>query len=308
MTPAHIQSEQIERLWRERPRSQFVRLSLWAVFGLMVLSWVLGGFDWSDLFSARRQENLARFLVEVRPFPLQGEAWDWGIAWNWASELFETRGAEAARTTLGISLLAILLAGAASIVLSLAAARNFASAEPFLPLGRPPSILVRMTWRTICNAARLLLMLLRAIPEYLAAFLLLAILGPTPWTAIIALTIHNAGILGRLGAESIENIPVEAPRSLRSLGAGRMRIAGWVFFPELLPRLLLYFFYRWETCVRESTVLGLLGIVSLGFWIDDARTRGQMDVLVYFVILGVMIVVIGDVVSSLARELLRRAT
>jgi ABC-type phosphate/phosphonate transport system permease subunit len=60
--------------------------------------------------------------------------------------------------------------------------------------------------------------------------------------------------------------------------------------------------------VRESTVLGLLGIVSLGFWIDDARTRGQMDVLVYFVILGVMIVVIGDVVSSLARELLRRAT
>ena len=87
-----------------------------------------------------------------------------------------------------------------------------------------------------------------------------------------------------------------------------MRIASWVFLPELLPRLLLYFFYRWETCVRESTVLGLLGIVSLGFWIDDARTRGQMDVLVYFVVLGVLIVVVGDVVSSLARELLRRTT
>jgi phosphonate transport system permease protein len=274
----------------------------------MIASWMLGGFDWADLYSARRQANLARFLVEVRPFPLQGVAWDWGIAWSWASELFAARGAEAARTTLGISLLAILLAGASSVVFSLPAARNFSSSEPFLPLARPASLWIRAGWRTMCNATRMFLMLLRAIPEYLAAFLLLAIFGPTPWTAIVALTIHNTGILGRLGAESIENIPVEAPRSLRSLGAGRMRIAAWVFFPELLPRLLLYFFYRWETCVRESTVLGLLGIVSLGYWIDDARTRGQMDVLVYFVILGVIIVIVGDAISSLARELLRRAS
>ncbi len=307
MSRDEILDEAVAGLWRERPRSQFVRASLWAVFLLMVVSWVVGEFDWADLFSQRRATNLARFMVEVRPLPLQGVDWDWGIAWNWSSELFADRGADAARTTLGISLLAILLAGAASIGLSLPAARNFASPEPFMPLGRPPSLWVRLAWRLGCNATRFVLMLLRAIPEYLAAFLLLAILGPTPWTAIIALTIHNAGILGRLGAESIENISVEAPRSLRSLGAGRMRIAGWVFFPELLPRLLLYFFYRWETCVRESTVLGLLGIVSLGFWIDDARTRGQMDVLVYFVLLGVLMVIIGDLVSSLARELLRRA-
>ncbi|MCH7867083.1 MAG: ABC transporter permease subunit [Myxococcales bacterium] len=299
--------EVVEELWQNRPRSKFVRASLWAVFGLMILSWALGEFDWADLFSPRRRANLARFLVDVRPYPLQGVDWDWGIAWSWGRDLFAARGAEAARTTLGISLLAILLAGVLSIGLSLPAARNFASPEPFLPLGRPPSLWLRLAWSTVCHATRFVLILLRAIPEYLAAFLLLAILGPTPWTAIIALTIHNAGILGRLGAESIENIPIEAPRSLRALGAGRMRIASWIFFPELLPRLLLYFFYRWETCVRESTVLGLLGIVSLGFWIDDARTRGQMDVLVYFVILGVMIVIIGDIVSSLAREFLRRA-
>ncbi len=298
----------IERLWRQRSRDRFVRGSLWGGFALMILAWTLGGYDWADLFSPRRQANLARFMVEVRPFPLQGVDWDWGIAWSWARELYAVRGAEAVRTTLGISLLAILLAGASSIVLSLPAARNLASPEPFLPLGKPPSLWIRLAWRSSCSATRIGLMLLRAIPEYLAAFLLLAIFGPTPWTAIVALAIHNAGILGRLGAESIENIPVEAPRSLRSLGAGRIRIAAWVFFPELLPRLLLYFFYRWETCVRESTVLGLLGIVSLGYWIDDARTRGQMDVLVYFVVLGVIIVIVGDAISSLARELLRRTS
>lgn len=299
--------EAVERLWRERPRDAFVRASIWAGFGLIVLAYAFGDFDWGDLLSPRRQANLARFLTEVRPFPLQGVDWDWGVAWSWAQELFADRGAEAALTTLAISVAAILLAGGLSLGLSLPAARNFASAEPFLTLPEPAPFWVRAGWRFVCNGTRTLLMLGRAIPEYLAAFLLLAVFGPTPLTAILALTIHNAGILGRLGAESIENIPVEAPQSLRALGAGRMRIASWVFLPELLPRLLLYFFYRWETCVRESTVLGLLGIVSLGYWIDDARTRGQMDVLLYFVFLGVLIVMVGDGVSSLARGLVRKA-
>lgn len=298
----------IERLWRERPRDRFVRASVWVGLGLVALSFGVGDFDWGDLFSARRQANLVRFLTEVRPFPLQGVDWDWAIAWRWSRDLFFDRGAEAALTTLAISVAAILFAGALSLGLSLPAARNFASSEPFLRLPEPAPLWNRVGWRMLCIGTRASLMLMRAIPEYVAAFLLLAIFGPTPLTAILALTVHNAGILGRLGAESIENIPIEAPRSLRALGAGRMRIASWVFLPELLPRLLLYFFYRWETCVRESTVLGLLGIVSLGYWIDDARTRGQIDVLLYFVFLGVLIVVVGDAVSSLARSLVREAS
>ena len=293
-------------LWRSRPRSRFVRASLWLGLGLMLFSWMLGEFDWLDLFSERRKQNLARFLVEVRPYPLQGETWDWGVAWRWASDLFTKRGREAMGTTLGISVLAIVLAGAASVFLSLPAARNFATAEPFAPAGRPASRGVRGVWALLCGATRIVLIAMRSIPEYLAAFLLLAVFGPTPWTAVLALAVHNVGVLGRLGAETVENIPARAPGALREIGAGRMRIAAWVFLPELLPRLLMYFFYRWETCVRESTVLGLLGIVSLGFWIDDARTRGQMDVLLFYVMLGVVVVIVGDVISSVAREALRR--
>ena len=299
--------EAVDQLWRDRPRDAFVRASVWFGLALMGLAWIVGDFDWGDLFSPRRQANLARFFVEARPFPLQGVDWDWGVAIKWAAELFSERGGEAAMTTLAISVAAILVAGATSLFLSLPAARNFASPEPFLSLREPPPRWLRVFWGVVRSATRVSLMFMRAVPEYLAAFLLLAIFGPSPITAILALGIHNAGILGRLGSESVENIPVAAPRALRALGAGRMHIASWVFLPELLPRLLLYFFYRWETCVRESTVLGLLGIVSLGFWIDDARTRGHMDVLLYFVFLGVLIVVVGDVVSSLARGLLRRA-
>ena len=123
-----------------------------------------------------------------------------------------------------------------------------------------------------------------------------------------ALALHNVGILGRLGAETIENLPPRVPETLRSLGAGRFQIAVTALMPAAMPRYLLYFFYRWETCVREATVLGLLGIVSLGYWIDDARARQRLDEMLLLVVLGAALVILGDLVSAVARSVVRRAS
>ena len=65
--------------------------------------------------------------------------------------------------------------------------------------------------------------------------------------------------------------------------------------------------YRWETCVREATVLGMLGIVSLGYWIVDARARNHYDEMFLLVLVGAAIVLVGDLVSAAAREVVRRA-
>ena len=155
---------------------------------------------------------------------------------------------------------------------------------------------------------RLLLIGLRAVPEYLWAFLLVAIVGPIAWPAVLALALHNVGILGRLNAETVDNVESATLRALRGLGAKRSQIALVGLLPAVLPRLLMYFFYRWETCVREATVLGMLGVVSLGYWIDDARTRGQHDTMVFFILLGAAIVIVGDLASAVARRLVRSAT
>jgi phosphonate transport system permease protein len=268
----------------------------------------LGDFAWSEFLTERRLRNLARFLGEVRPYPLQDQPWSWTVAWAWGTELLEREGWEAARATLAISILAILLAGLGGFAFALPAARNFATAEVFLPDGRPSLRLLRTFWAVTLRATRVLLMLLRSIPEYVWAFLLLAIFGPSAWPAILALAIHNTGILGRLGSETVENADTQTAAAFRGLGAGRLQIAVFGLFPVLLPRLLLYFFYRWETCVREATVLGMLGIASLGYWVEDARTRGQYDSLVFLIGLGVAIVMLGDLLSALARLAVRRAT
>ena len=105
----------------------------------------------------------------------------------------------------------------------------------------------------------------------------------------------------------VENLPPGPLRALRALGAGRVPLALVGVYPAALPRFLLYFFYRWETCVREATVLGMLGIVSLGYWIDDARHRFRYDEMVFWILAGAAIVLLGDLLSAVVRRWLRRA-
>ena len=148
---------------------------------------------------------------------------------------------------------------------------------------------------------------MRAVPEFILAFLLLAVLGPrNAWPAILALAIHNCGILARLGSEVVENLEPAPLRALAAVGAPRRSMVVFGVLPLALGRDLLYFFYRFETCVREATVLGMLGVLSLGYWIQDARAKQYYDEVFLLVLFSVGLVLMADLLSVLARRSIRR--
>jgi len=293
----------VRRLRRGRPRRRFVRFSAWAFALLAIYCWLAGNFR-VDLLAERRLRNVRRFLGELVPYPLR-DGFDLRSAVDWAAGLLSERGLEAAGTTLAIAVAAICLAGLVGATLSLPAARNIASPEAFLDDTRAPARWLRALWVGVVYLTRVLLIFLRSIPEYVWAFLLVSMIGPSAWPAVLALAIHNAGILGKLGGEVVENLESRSLAALRGLGATRRQIVLAAVFPAAFSRFLLFFFYRWETCVREATVLGMLGIVSLGYWIQDARARNQYDTMIFLVGIGVAIVLVGDLVSTVARRGLR---
>jgi len=295
--------DRLERLRRERPRSRFLRASVALLALLAAYAWSCGSVDLVGLFSDRRLRNLRRFLEQdVVPYPLREGQSDAGALGRWAHGVLLERGYEAALATIAISVLAIVLAAVLSWCFAPLAAANVATRRPFDGDGRGE----RWAWRALRIVVRLAMILLRSIPEYVLAFLLLSVLGPeTAWPAVLALALHNAGILGRLGAETIENLEPGPLRSLRAIGAPRRAILMAGVFPLALGRYLLYFFYRFETCVREATVLGMLGVVSLGYWIQDARAKQYYDEMLLLVGVGVVIVFAADLASALARRYLR---
>lgn len=283
-----------------RERDPLVLGSLAALAGVILWGWLAA----PEAQAPGSLANLQRFLREATPWPVQ-QGGGWGEAVGWAASLLAGGGWLAVLNTLALSVAAVAGAGLLGWVLLPLAARNLSSAEPFLPALRRPRPWQRLRWGVVTLAARALLIFLRAIPEYIWAFLLLAMLGEPFWAAVLALALHNAGILGRLGAEIVENADAGMPRALRALGAKRLPLLVFGLFPVSLPRFLVYFFYRWETCLREGTVLGLLGVATLGRLIAEGRAMDRYDEMVFYVLLGAALVFAGDVVSLLARRWLR---
>ena len=297
--------DRIRQLYRERPRSRLRRVTGVVFAAVVVYAWFGGDFSVTELFHERRRANLERFVTEdLVPFPLKEQPFSLSGWWEWGLDHLQTRGLAAAARTLAISVVAIVMAAMIAALLTPFAARNLASATPFRPASRPEP----WHWRWITRSARVTLVLLRSLPEYIWAFLFLAILGPNAWPVVLALAIHNTGILGKLSAETVENLSPPPLRAFHERGATRAQTAIHGVLPLALNRFLLYFFYRFETCIREATVLGMLGVVSLGYWIEETRSKHYYDEMMLYVILGSVLVLSGDLVSSLARGIIRRSS
>ena len=310
---------EIQRLRRAAPRDRVLRMSLLLLVLVVLWVWLMSsvalvqfgsGGSWvtlsdavQDTFSARRWENVQRFVGRLAPRVTEED----GTVLGWCVRLLGDKGLAAMLTTLSVAVAAIVLAGVFALPVLGLGARNLGRPEPFVQAGRRPGPVRRALWQAQVSGVRGVFVFLRALPEYVLAFVLV-VLGPGAWPAVLALAIHNFGILGRLGSEVVENADVYPARHTRAAGASRSQLAALVLFPHTLTRLLLYFFYRWESCVRESVVLGMLGVATLGYYIqNDARARLRYDEMLLYLMLGAVLVIGGDFISAIVRRWVRNA-
>ena len=89
--------------------------------------------------------------------------------------------------------------------------------------------------------------------------------------AIIALSFHNGAIIGHLIGNFSNHLRLRVDRS-RGIN---------LYLFETLPRIysqfLAFLFYRWEVIFRETAILGILGIQTLGFFVDFAFADIRFD-------------------------------
>ncbi|HLH32719.1 MAG TPA: ABC transporter permease subunit, partial [Terriglobia bacterium] len=117
---------------------------------------------------------------------------------------------------------------------------------------------------TVYWAARLVLNFLRAIPELLWVLVCILIIGIGPFAGAIAIGLHTAGVLGKLYAEVLEEVPRAPIEALRSVGANSFQVLIYAIWPQAKPMLFNYTLLRWEANLRVSTILGLVGGGGLG--------------------------------------------
>lgn len=303
-TDCSDRAARVAELRRQRPNSLLLRWSAAIMTGLVIWSWTTGGSLFGRLSAERRWTNFKNFLGELVPKPVQ-KSGNWLDAFPWAWDLMVDKGFAALGATLAIAACAIIISSVTVLPFLPLASRKLARPDAGgVWAGRVPGF-VKHAWRLVGSATRFLFVLARAIPEYILAFLLISLLGLQAWPLVLALAIHNFGILGRLYGEVVENADTAAAEHHLASGSGRLKVFGTIYVPALFNRFLIYFFYRWETCVKDATVLGMLGLLTLGQLI--ALSKGFFwDQMFFYILLASSVILVGDFLSTWVRRSLRQ--
>lgn len=254
---------------RRDPRT----LALAATVGVVllvvhVIAWRTTEMSFATLLGGA--DGMAEFLTEAIPPDL-----------SWAVLGPSLQGA---LVTLWIGLLGTTLSIPFALALALAAARGTAPGP--------------VTYQ----AARGLLSFLRAVPDVVFALVFVTAVGLGPFPGVLALVLHNIGVMGKLWAETVEDADPGPPTALRSAGAGRLQVAVHALLPSVTPQLVGLLLYRFDVNVRSSLVLGLVGAGGIGFLINQSIQLFRFDEMLTHILVVLVLIVAVDQLSALVRR------
>lgn len=187
--------------------------------------------------------------------------------------------------TINIALFSTGLAFLFAVILSLFASENMM-----------PNAYIR-------GSVRRLLDLLRAFPEIGIALVLLYAIGNTSvMPAVIAITLHTIGALGKLFSEAVENVDNKPIEGLASVGSSWFARARFGVLPQVLPLFFSYGLMRLEINVRASAILGFFGGGGIGKSLNTViQWRYGADIVAIIVLLVATIVAL-DYLSTYLRS------
>jgi len=143
---------------------------------------------------------------------------------------------------------------------------------------------------------------LRAVPEVVWGLVLVAVAGVGPTAGILALGLHSAGCLGRLFAESFENVRPEPVLAVAATGASPLAVASYATIPPALGPIGIHSLFRLEWNVRQATVVGMIGAGGIGQALYEAQQLFFYRQMVAYLLITWVIVLAVDRASEWTRQ------
>lgn len=143
---------------------------------------------------------------------------------------------------------------------------------------------------------------LRAFPEIVIAGFFLAVLSLGAVPAIIAVSIHTIGALGKLFFEVVENADMKPDEGLQAVGATRVERIWFGIVPQVMPNFLSYSLLRLEINVRASTIIGAVGGGGIGEELRLSISRGHEAKTLAIILLLLVTIIAVDQLSAWLRK------
>ena len=238
-------------------------------------------------------ENVARFFHEILPWPMRRQgvldgsgdlSLPWADIWDWFAQVIRLEAAPGIWNTIVLTQIVLAATGVFAVLAIPALCRHLSGGL----IRRPSSYLF---------------IVLRTTPEYIMAYIFLQAWGPSMLPAVAAIALHNGAILSHLIGNHASLLQLR-------IDITKKRINRYAY--EILPRIygsfLAFLFYRWEVMMRESAILGILGIYTLGFYIDSAISDDKLDKAVLLILFTALLNMGIDHISQKVRRALKVST
>lgn len=250
----------------------------WLLWGLFVVLFLLSAMDLD-------YSGLSTFSLAMGRDVLKGLSQpDWSFFYDGSGEdLFSLL-----LLTIGIACLGTMIATVLAIPITLLSAANLWSATPW----------VAKIGKFICNV-------LRAFPELVYAIIFVKVVGPGPFAGVMAIGVHQIGMLGKLFTEEMEAMDERLTEEMQAVGANFWQTMFFVRVPYLMPIYSSFALNHFEIAVRSAATLGLVGAGGIGaplIFAIQTRTWSKVSI----ILIGVVITVFAlDQITGIMRKKLR---
>ncbi len=152
--------------------------------------------------------------------------------------------------------------------------------------------------------ARMILNLMRAIPELIMGIVFVAAVGFGMLSGVLALGLHSVGMVGKFFAEAIEHAHPAPIEAVESTGATPLQVITHGVIPQVLPRFADVTMYRWEYNFRASTVMGMVGAGGIGTdLIGSLRLLDYAQVGALLIVILIAVTIVDGLSHLLRRQL-----
>src|SRR5687768_6771550 len=189
--------------------------------------------------------------------------------------LYETHEIAIISTVLGLAL---------SLPIGLMAARNL----------MPPWL----TW-----PMRLFIALCRSFHQVIIAIVFVKAVGFGALAGILALTVASIGFVAKLFAEAIEEISLKQVEAIRATGASFMSVVVVGVMPQVLTRFVGFATYQFDSNLRNSTMVGIVGAGGIGGTMFAAFQKFDYDFLLTILIAIIAMIMVSETLQNAVKKL-----
>jgi len=256
------------RAFGPSPLARAARLFGW----LAAILCTLTAFAWFEMTPARFLNGLAE-LVRIVGLMLPPSPGDAPLELVWAMA-----------ETLAMAVAGTAIAAVLAVPLGFLAARNLIPLAPF-----------RFGLRRLFDV-------LRGVDQLVWALIFVRAVGLGPLAGVLSIIVTDTGTLAKLYSEALENADRRPVEGVRASGGSTLHAARFGLLPQAMPLMLSNALYIFESNLRSSTILGIVGAGGIGFQLSDRIRALRWDEASFIILLILLMVALIDTLSGALRR------